>query len=555
MFFVTTHFVDFKSSLLIFFWSPMIDSLRNTSQTVINLQKNNMINERNRAIAQTTQMLAHDVRRPFSMIKALMSMLNDAHELESQAIAKNSLPDIEIAINSVEGMIQDVMEVGSETSLHRESVNCGYFIHKNLKDVFQYRKDADIEISVKIDRHLLLDIDSLKFSRVVQNIVSNAIEHMKGRGAIWINTTYGPEGIVKIVIGNSGTYIEPQDRKNLFNAFFTKGKKGGTGLGLAIAKKIVEAHGGEIYCESSIEIGTEFSLTVPGSISELTDNEIHQPNHSNELLRESSTVEQITYKQNDVDQSLLENVRNQSLTTVLLDDEQIYIDSIRSLFTSLKIDNKLLSYLSGRRLLNEFESSADLVILDVDIGDHHSDGFDICRNLRSQGFAGKICIHSNRGRLEYQPKAIEAGADFFIPKPMNRGDLLLLLQQCTAVQTKVAPKVKVILFEDESIYQRQWRRIFASDHLLIFESLSLFDLKLLDDCDYIITDYYLKNDDTGASVARYLKQSGYSGKIFLSSNIEGLDDESKNLFDLIVSKDANDAIAQIADFFRLRPIH
>ena len=236
--------------------------------------------EKTRAIAQTTQMLAHDVRKPFSMIKALISMLADSDGVELKGIAQESIPSISSAIKAVEGMIQDVMEVGNEGKLTIEQISGRRFIYDNLEAIFQYRGDTKINFSVIAKKNIFFEIDSLKFSRVVQNILSNAVEHMGGIGSIWIHVSNPLDGLSSFTIGNSDTFISDRDRKNLFNAFFTKGKKGGTGLGLAIAKKIVEAHGGAIRCESTMEKGTEFIFTLPAIVFEEPIDFVEIPDNS-----------------------------------------------------------------------------------------------------------------------------------------------------------------------------------------------------------------------------------------------------------------------------------
>ena len=240
------------------------------------------------AVARTTQMLAHDVRKPFSMIKALISMINDAEPAESKKIANEGIPSIVSAIKSVEGMIQDVMEVGSEGVLCVEPVQSQQFILDNLKAIFQFRESLDISIESKIEDDLLFKIDSLKFSRVIQNIVSNAIEHMDNKGKIWIEISAPESNFSSFTIGNSDTYIHPDDLENLFDAFFTKGKKGGTGLGLAITKKIIESHGGTVLCKSSKENGTEFIFSVPALLSSAKLKKISIPNHSDHFRSKSS---------------------------------------------------------------------------------------------------------------------------------------------------------------------------------------------------------------------------------------------------------------------------
>ena len=63
-------------------------------------------------------------------------------------------------------------------------------------------------------------------------------------------------------IRDNGLGIDPETLRKIFDPFFTTKQKG-TGLGLALSKKVIDAHGGSLEVESTLETGTEFLLTVP----------------------------------------------------------------------------------------------------------------------------------------------------------------------------------------------------------------------------------------------------------------------------------------------------
>jgi hypothetical protein len=135
-----------------------------------------------------------------------------------------------------------------------------------LAQVFRYRKAADVRLVYDLRHGSKVSVDPVKVLRVFVNIIDNARQAMRGRGVIAVSTREEERGggrMVVVSIKNSGSFIRPEDRASLFEAFFTKGKAGGTGLGLAIAKKVVASHGGEIWCESTEGDGTEFFFSLP----------------------------------------------------------------------------------------------------------------------------------------------------------------------------------------------------------------------------------------------------------------------------------------------------
>lgn len=219
------------------------------------------------AVAQLTQMLAHDVRKPFSMIQIVLQSASAAQTLAGmKSIIYSGSQEINQALASVTGMLTDIMEIGQDNTRSRELVSPKSLIHTSLQEAGRLFSDSNITFSTSFEHTYLLEINPTKVQRVFSNIVENAVQAMKEQGHIWFHTT-APDrnGFVELVIGNSNSYIEPEDEQKLFDAFFTKDKQGGTGLGLAIAKKIVTAHGGQIGCRIIDNKGVEFWFTLPAS--------------------------------------------------------------------------------------------------------------------------------------------------------------------------------------------------------------------------------------------------------------------------------------------------
>ncbi len=223
--------------------------------------------EKQSAIAQTTRMLAHDVRRPFSMIHHILWLLENTNDPDQMmALSKKYTRDVEQALASVDGMINDVMEIGRTVGLQKRPVSPESMIMISLTEACRIFQKTEVNVSYELNHQYMINVDGLRLQRVFSNIFINAIQAMKSQeGTLWIKTQ---EDLVKnlntFCIGNSGAFIPKQDLSQLFDAFYTKNKSDGTGLGLAIAQKIVMEHGGQIWCESSEKKQkVEFYFTLP----------------------------------------------------------------------------------------------------------------------------------------------------------------------------------------------------------------------------------------------------------------------------------------------------
>lgn len=108
-----------------------------------------------------------------------------------------------------------------------------------------------------------------QINQVFMNILSNALQAIRGNGNIWISTTpikdiKTKETMVKISIQDSGKGIASSEIDKIFDPFFTTKDVGqGTGLGLSITYGIIHNHGGDIQVKSEINVGTEFTLLFP----------------------------------------------------------------------------------------------------------------------------------------------------------------------------------------------------------------------------------------------------------------------------------------------------
>jgi signal transduction histidine kinase len=122
---------------------------------------------------------------------------------------------------------------------------------------------------VQLARRWAVDLPALRGDRdqlrqVLLNLVTNAYDAMVDGGLLALEAERHAEGIL-VIVGDTGTGIDPDIRGRLFEPFFTTKAKG-IGLGLAVTHRIVEGHGGSIEVRSQPGSGAVFRLTLPAAV-------------------------------------------------------------------------------------------------------------------------------------------------------------------------------------------------------------------------------------------------------------------------------------------------
>lgn len=544
---------------------------------IINEKNKNRVNE---ALAQTIQMIAHDVRKPFTMVKSLLNLIETTdHSDDIKSLSKTYLPEVNYAIMSVNSMVQDIMEIGSDQiKLFQEPVAVNSLILSSVNEIFRYDQNSDIQLQYQLDNNQQVYVDIMKSIRIFSNIISNAVQAMKNGGDIWFRSKdvkLNGTNMVEICIGNSNSFIEEDSLDDLFETFFTKNKKGGTGLGLAIAKKIVSIHGGTIYCRSNKSIGVEFYFTLPAANEIEKIGKLELPNHSRDLfLHNYKSVKNLSADSNfkdvlELESLLLEKIKileEKIVQIIAVDDEAIYRDLIQELVPkSSPLRDKIIiqTYSKPNQAFDEItKSNCDLVLMDIDLNHHEKSGFDITKQLRDSGFENRICIHSNRGTFEYNEEFKRSGADFMIPKPLSYIHLLKLLDsvvseknnnssqkheifKCKNTSADIGEDEYIVIIDDSFILRESWR-IQIDVNQISFSTPEEFFLaidanpSLLSNTTCIITDNDFGNQSifTGHQLAEKLRNLNFSKPIFLCSDGIFEDQSIGKYFNKRVSKNA-----------------
>ena len=356
--------------------------------------------EQSEAIARMTQTLAHDIRKPFSMLKMGLDRLALPHsDPATQAVMVQKIRDhVGRAFDHVNGMIVDILEVSSQQSrLNLENVPLQKILSAALMQVFCRETRQMIRFEYEIEPGVVVEIDEQKVLRVLINILENARQAMRQGGKIGIAASFvrmdEQRSWVRCVIANSYSYIPPEEREKIFEAFYTSGKRGGTGLGLAICKKVIVDHGGEIECRSHKERGTEFVFLLPAAhggelFAEGPESApIALPGDSVEIrARFETTIASHTTVASGASwmerrQSLEALARRQgrAVQVLVIDDESAYLNQVVELAQTANLPAHIVEFTTAssvaRGVVIAQSLPVDLIICDVDFGLGEKNGF------------------------------------------------------------------------------------------------------------------------------------------------------------------------------------
>ena len=221
-----------------------------------------------RARDEMLGVVAHDLRNPLNTIVMGASlMLEVIADPESRLSRQAQM--VHRAAERMNRLIQDLLDVRRidtgrmEIDLRTEEVDG---LLKEAMDMLRpLATAASLELTCNVDERLpRVAADSARILQVLSNLVGNAIKFTPAGGTVRLRAEPADRE-VRFAVSDTGPGISADQLPHIFGRFWqgARADRRGIGLGLAIAKGIVEAHGGRIWVESQVGVGSEFIFTLP----------------------------------------------------------------------------------------------------------------------------------------------------------------------------------------------------------------------------------------------------------------------------------------------------
>ena len=227
-------------------------------------------NETDQSRAEFVSNVSHELKTPITSIKVLAESLNTQENVPIE-VYQEFMQDIVSEIDRESKIIEDLLTLvrmdKSVATLNIISVNMNDLLEMTLKRLKPLAQKKNIELLFESFRPVVAQIDEVKMTQVISNLVENSIKYNVEDG--WVHVSLNADyQYFYIRVEDSGIGIPEESINKIFERFYRVDKArsretGGTGLGLAIVRNIILMHHGTIKVHSEENIGTTFTMRIP----------------------------------------------------------------------------------------------------------------------------------------------------------------------------------------------------------------------------------------------------------------------------------------------------
>jgi len=220
-------------------------------------------------IGELTASIAHEVNQPLAAIVANADAcvawlgLQSPNLVEARAAAERTI----LGATRASEVITRIRSLINKAAPERAQVQLNEIIEESVALAVSQasRSDASLEIELEPDLPVTLG-DRIQLQQVILNLMLNGIESMSGVNdrprRLMIRSRTQDADQISISVTDNGIGVSAENMSRLFEPFFTT-RSQGIGMGLAISRSIIEAHGGRLWADSTVDQGSVFQFTLP----------------------------------------------------------------------------------------------------------------------------------------------------------------------------------------------------------------------------------------------------------------------------------------------------
>lgn len=355
--------------------------------------------------------VSHDLRTPLTLIAEPVAQLAEADNLSSQQMTLIKIANKNVKI--LQRLINQILDFrkyeNGKLNLRLTEIDFNRAVHDWMESFYSLARKRDIKLTLETPdaaAPMPVAVDAEKIERVFFNLISNAFKYTPDNGTIKVSYECNDTSLT-FKVADTGEGISERDLGNIFDRFYQVDRihPKGSGIGLSLAKAFVELHGGTIGVESTVNIGSVFTVTLP-------------MRH----IAETTTVSENVIGHGDVEAEL-DNIEGNLIFAadkpiVLVIDDNKDIQKLVS--ELLNVDYNIITASNGKegvRMAAKYVP--DLIICDVMMP--VMDGLECCRYIKNEVSTSHIPVLmlTACSMDEQRVQGYESGADGYLSKPFN----------------------------------------------------------------------------------------------------------------------------------------
>ena len=428
--------------------------------------------------------VSHEFRTPLTIMSHAVT------EIEEEMPTNKYVHTLKRNTGKLSNMVNELLEMHRmdvyTPQLRANYISVNSYVQSIYNEFKEWAKQVTIRLQLTLpEQEVKLWLDEKYFSKILSNILSNAIRYSNAGSSIRIsvsvgnlnelsplyrnafeNTTYtlaGKQLIVKVQ--DEGVGLEKEALPKIFERFHrVEGlgqKRVGSGIGLSLVKSLVEAHRGGIIISSKPNVGTEVIITFPMDDSYLLPEQKLQD--SAFQLKEYLSDYAVEYEHlNDEEDEIVNLPQEDKPTLLLVDDNHEVLMILKNIF--IKEYNIILASDGEQAIEKCNQHFPNLVISDVMMP--KIDGFELCAILKKnlQTCFIPVILLTAKSQIESQIEGIELGADAYLTKPF---DVKLLKTNVRNLLNKSKQHAPIENIRQKVIDKKQQELLDKLTHLVV----------------------------------------------------------------------------------------
>lgn len=403
---------------LIFSTEYDISEQKKTEQELV--KSKNKAEESDRLKSAFLTNMSHEIRTPMNGILGFTSLLK-----QPELTGEKQLKYVAIIEKSGKRMlstIQDIINISKIEAGQSEIFLSDVNFNEELDSLFDFFKleasKKGIELSFNYGLSVsesMINTDKEKLLSIFTNLIKNAIKFTHNGSITLDYSLHNSKGMSELIfiVKDTGIGIPKNRQKAIFDRFVQADIEDrqvfeGSGLGLTISKSFVEMLGGKLWVESEEELGSTFYFSLPFNSSIETKKNIHR---DIAISKPSKNIEP----------------KVSGIKILIAEDDEISANFISLIIG--KFGEEILTSRTGLETIEVYHNNPDIDLILMDIQMPELNGYETTRRIRNVNKDVVIIAQTAYALTGDREKAIEAGCNEYITKPINKKELLVLIQK------------------------------------------------------------------------------------------------------------------------------